>query len=62
MIIELCQKYLDLGFTFFKVKVGRDLKDDIRRLELVRNTIGWDKILVSKTPIKKHIFIIFPRQ
>ncbi|KAI4461230.1 enolase superfamily mandelate racemase [Holotrichia oblita] len=44
-IIELCQKYLDLGFTFFKVKIGNNLKDDIKRLKLVRNVIGWDNIL-----------------
>lgn len=45
-ITELCQKYLDLGFTSFKVKVGRNLQDDIRRLQAVRNIIGWDKQLV----------------
>lgn len=43
---ELCEKYLNLGFTAFKLKVGRDLKDDIRRLEIVRNIIGWDNVLM----------------
>lgn len=46
-ITELCQKYLDLGFTSFKIKVGKNIQDDIRRLQAVRNIIGWDKQLVS---------------
>lgn len=45
-ITELCQKYLDMGFTAFKVKVGLNLEDDIRRLKAVRNIIGWDKQLM----------------
>lgn len=45
-LADLCQKYLDLGFTAFKVKVGRDIKDDIRRLEIVRGAIGWDNLLM----------------
>ncbi|XP_076287925.1 mitochondrial enolase superfamily member 1 [Lasioglossum baleicum] len=36
----LCKKFLDLGFTSFKVKVGQDLKDDVRRCRLVREMIG----------------------
>lgn len=48
LIIELCQKYLDMGFTAFKVKVGQSLEDDIKRLKTVRNVIGWDNKLVSK--------------
>ncbi|CAH0555299.1 unnamed protein product [Brassicogethes aeneus] len=42
----LAQKYLDLGFNAFKLKVGRNLKEDIKRLQLVRNIIGWDKTLM----------------
>lgn len=45
-IVELCQKYLDLGFTAFKVKVGANLQNDINRLKLVRNAIGYDKQLM----------------
>ncbi|KAJ8931888.1 hypothetical protein NQ314_015157 [Rhamnusium bicolor] len=45
-ISELVEKYLDLGFTAFKLKVGKNLYDDIKRLEFVRNIIGYDKILM----------------
>ncbi|XP_032528863.2 mitochondrial enolase superfamily member 1-like [Danaus plexippus] len=43
---EQCKKYLDLGFTHFKVKVGRDVKDDYKRCSLVRKYIGDDKFLM----------------
>ncbi|OXU22440.1 hypothetical protein TSAR_009982, partial [Trichomalopsis sarcophagae] len=43
---ELCAKYLDLGFTAFKAKVGQDLKDDTRRCGLIREAIGYDKTLM----------------
>lgn len=43
---ELCAKYLDLGFTAFKAKVGQDLKDDTRRCGLIREAIGYDNILM----------------
>lgn len=42
----LCRKYLDLGFTAFKIKVGRDLKDDLRRSRIVREEIGHEKVLM----------------
>ncbi|XP_018327603.1 mitochondrial enolase superfamily member 1 [Agrilus planipennis] len=44
-LIELTEKYNDLGFNHFKIKVGLNLDDDIRRLKIVRNIIGWDKKL-----------------
>ena len=31
-IIELSQKFMALGFNAFKMKVGRDVEDDKRRL------------------------------
>jgi L-fuconate dehydratase len=34
------------GFTHIKMKVGRDLDDDIRRLEIVRNIMGPDRKLM----------------
>jgi L-fuconate dehydratase len=34
------------GFTHIKMKVGRDLDDDIRRLEIVRRIMGPDRILM----------------
>lgn len=37
---ELCREALADGWTRFKLKVGGDPKDDIRRIRLVRNEIG----------------------
>ncbi|XP_044008807.1 mitochondrial enolase superfamily member 1-like isoform X2 [Aphidius gifuensis] len=37
---ELCKKYIDLGFTHFKIKVGGNIKNDIDRCKLIRNEIG----------------------
>ena len=31
-IIELSQKFMALGFNAFKMKVGKDIEDDKRRL------------------------------
>lgn len=39
-IKQLCQDALKDGFRSFKVKVGRNLADDKRRLQVVRSTIG----------------------
>jgi len=38
--VELTQYFLDQGFTSLKVKVGLDLKSDLERLDIVRQTIG----------------------
>nr|XP_033790855.1 mitochondrial enolase superfamily member 1 isoform X1 [Geotrypetes seraphini] len=43
---ELCVKALKDGWTRFKVKVGADLPDDIRRCKLVREMIGPDNLLM----------------
>jgi len=40
---ELANKYLDLGYTAFKTKVGQNLEKDIKRCELIRSIIGYDK-------------------
>ena len=37
---ELCRKYLADGFTWFKMKVGADLEDDIHRATVIREEIG----------------------
>ncbi|TWU05600.1 enolase C-terminal domain-like protein [Stieleria varia] len=37
---ELCQKYLDLGFRHFKLKVGANLADDMHRATILREEIG----------------------
>jgi L-fuconate dehydratase len=39
-IRRLCQEALADGFTHFKIKVGANLRDDIRRAALVRAEIG----------------------
>lgn len=43
---DLCAKYLRLGFTRFKVKVGQNLEDDVKRCRLVREAIGYDNKLM----------------
>lgn len=45
-IEKLCKEYMDLGFTAFKVKVGKDVNDDIRRCGMVRKTIGDENKLM----------------
>ena len=40
---SLCREAVDAGWTHLKLKVGRDLEDDIRRLRTVREVVG-DKI------------------
>ena len=41
-IVKLCEKYISMGWKHFKVKVGLDLEADVKRLELIRKTIGDD--------------------
>ncbi|WP_457298859.1 L-fuconate dehydratase [Phyllobacterium sp. P5_D12] len=43
---RLCQEAIDAGFNHIKMKVGRDLDDDIRRLTIAREVIGDDRILM----------------
>jgi L-fuconate dehydratase len=40
MIKGLCRQALKDGFTQFKVKIGQDLDDDIRRVKVIRDEIG----------------------
>lgn len=42
----LCRKYLEKGFTAFKIKVGSDINDDLRRLKLMRDEIGYENVLM----------------
>ncbi len=44
---RLCQEAIDAGFDHIKMKVGRDLEDDIRRLTIVREIIGPDMAVVT---------------
>ena len=39
-IVKLCKKYISMGWKHFKVKVGLDLEADIKRLKLIRETVG----------------------
>ncbi|TCU39257.1 L-fuconate dehydratase [Rhizobium azibense] len=43
---RLCQEAIDAGFDHVKMKVGRDLQDDIRRLRIAREVIGPDRYLM----------------
>ncbi len=43
---RLAQEAVDQGFNHIKMKVGRDLQDDIRRLTIAREVIGPDRYLM----------------
>ncbi|XP_076034675.1 mitochondrial enolase superfamily member 1-like [Oratosquilla oratoria] len=45
-ITRLVQDFLTQGWRHFKVKVGQDLEDDIRRCRLIRKLIGNDNVLM----------------
>lgn len=42
----LCRSLSERGWTHFKIKVGRDIEDDIRRCRIIREEIGWDRRLM----------------
>ena len=44
-IRRLCREALAEGWTAFKMKVGADLDDDLRRAAIVREEIGPDRML-----------------
>jgi len=43
---RLCREGVAAGWTHFKIKVGADLRDDLRRLAIVREEIGPDRKLM----------------
>jgi L-fuconate dehydratase len=45
-IRRLCREGLAQGWRDFKIKVGRDLQDDIRRCRIIREEIGDDRRLM----------------
>lgn len=45
-IRRLCREAVSEGWSHLKVKVGRDLEDDIRRLGIIREELGWDRKLM----------------
>jgi len=49
---RLCLEAKDNGFEYVKLKVGKDLKDDMRRLEIARTTLGPDiKIMIDANQV-----------
>ena len=54
-IVKLCEKYISMGWKHFKVKVGLDLEADVKRLELIRKTIGDANQQWSVEQSIKHI-------
>jgi L-fuconate dehydratase len=42
----LCREALAAGWTHFKIKVGRNLADDRRRAQIIRDEIGWERTLM----------------
>ena len=45
-IRELVREAIAAGWSEFKMKVGRNLEDDLRRAALIREEIGWDRTLM----------------
>ena len=43
---RLLQEAVDEGYRHVKLKVGADVEDDIRRLRIAREVIGWDANLM----------------
>jgi L-fuconate dehydratase len=43
---RLVRKGLSQGWTHFKMKVGRNLEDDVRRARVIREEIGWGRRLM----------------
>ena len=49
---RLCEEAKVSGFEYVKLKVGKDLKDDMRRLEIARTTLGPDiKIMIDANQV-----------
>ncbi|XP_064605141.1 mitochondrial enolase superfamily member 1-like [Liolophura sinensis] len=46
-IRQLCEEALTEGFDVFKMKVGADVQDDIRRIQIIREMIGPDRKLMT---------------
>lgn len=46
-ITRLCKLYMNkMGFNAFKIKIGQNLEDDIKRCKLIRDIIGYDNVLM----------------
>jgi len=44
---RLCREAVASGFTHLKIKVGRDLDDDLRRCAIIREEIGYERKLMT---------------
>lgn len=44
---RLCREAIAGGWNHLKIKVGRDLADDIRRCTIIREEIGWERKLMT---------------
>lgn len=45
-LARLCQEAIDEGFNYIKLKVGRDVAEDIRRVSIAREIMGPDRHLM----------------
>ncbi len=43
---RLCREAVAAGWSHLKIKVGRDLDDDVRRATIIREEIGWERKLM----------------
>ena len=43
---QLCRDAIAAGWSHFKIKVGRDINDDIHRARIIREEIGYDRFLM----------------
>jgi L-fuconate dehydratase len=49
---RLLKEAVDEGYRHVKLKVGADLEDDIRRLRIAREVIGWDaKLMIDANQV-----------
>lgn len=44
---RLCREAIAEGWTHFKIKVGADIEDDVRRAGIIREEIGWERKLMT---------------
>ncbi|MBI0178234.1 L-fuconate dehydratase [Bartonella apis] len=45
-LVRLCKEAIDAGFNYVKLKVGRDVEEDKRRIKIAREIIGNDRQLM----------------
>jgi L-fuconate dehydratase len=50
-IRALCREAVNQGWTHVKIKVGRDIEDDMRRARIVREEIGTRKLMMDANQV-----------